>query len=388
MKLKLLHLFSATQSVFYFMEYQLQYMIDRDIEVHVILPMDNVYFPKIKKRDPAVHFHHVDLRREISPVTDLKSLWSIRKIIAQVIPDIIHLHTPKASFLGAMAAKSLGRKNIIYHIHGLVSANNASWKNPIYVLEKLTCQMASRILCVSDSIRQHAIDKKYCDSAKVSVIANGTVNGIDFQNRFSSDKLSISKYKDIRASEDEFIVGFVGRLSEAKGFFDYLQVCDTLVSSNPNLKAVIVGPNETQDKMTNVMSKYANLNSDNCILIGEINDPENVIFHFDLMLFPTHREGFGLVAAEANALGVPVVGYDIPGLRDAVENGTTATLVPVYNVPELSKAVKSFIDDENMLLEFGENGVSRVRRLFDGNLIREEVYNFYFKNFIIQSDRI
>jgi len=374
---KLLHLFSAPQSVYYFMEHQLQFMRQKGIEVHVILPEDEKFYPLIKEREIGINFHEVGLQRKISPRSDLKSFFSILRVIKNVKPDIIHLHTPKASFLGALAAKLLRRKNVIYHIHGLVSANNASLMNPIYVLEKITCTLADRILCVSDSIMNYALEKGYSQKEKISVLLNGTINGIDYSNRFSKVKVDYIKYSSVLRTKDRFVIGFVGRLSEEKGFFDYLSVMNNLISSNKNLMSVVVGPNESNQKFQEILSNFKNLNTENCIALDEIQDPENVICHFDLLLFPTQREGFGLVAAEANALGIPVVGYDIPGLRDAVCHGNTATLVRYGDMEKLTKAVEDYVNDPRKLKNHGDAGERRVKSMFNGVALRKAAYNYY-----------
>ncbi|HUY24859.1 MAG TPA: glycosyltransferase family 4 protein [Candidatus Saccharimonadales bacterium] len=62
----------------------------------------------------------------------------------------------------------------------------------------------------------------------------------------------------------------------------------------------------------------------------------------DLLLLPGTREGWGIVAMEAASYGVPVVAYDIPGLRDAVLDGVTGMVVPANPEALGSAAVRLF----------------------------------------------
>ena len=64
----------------------------------------------------------------------------------------------------------------------------------------------------------------------------------------------------------------------------------------------------------------------------------------DLLLLPGTREGWGIVAMEAASYGVPVVAYDIPGLRDAVSDGVTGMVVPA-NPDALGSAAASLLQD-------------------------------------------
>ncbi len=63
---------------------------------------------------------------------------------------------------------------------------------------------------------------------------------------------------------------------------------------------------------------------------GPVSEPEkrSLLARTDILLLPGTREGWGIVAMEAAAYGVPVVAYDVAGLRDAVVNGVTGVLVP------------------------------------------------------------
>ena len=66
------------------------------------------------------------------------------------------------------------------------------------------------------------------------------------------------------------------------------------------------------------------------IFRGPLSEPEkrSLLAQADLLLLPGTREGWGIVAMEAASYGVPVIAYDVAGLRDAVADGLTGVLVP------------------------------------------------------------
>lgn len=80
----------------------------------------------------------------------------------------------------------------------------------------------------------------------------------------------------------------------------------------------------------------------------------------DILLLPGTREGWGIVAIEAASYGVPVVAYDIPGLRDAVLDGVTGLVVPA-NEEALGAASASLLKDRDRWVRISEAGQERAR---------------------------
>jgi glycosyltransferase involved in cell wall biosynthesis len=374
----LLHVFSAPQSVFYFMDGQLQFMRENGFEIHVIVPFDNFYMKEIKKREQNVFFHNIRFKREISFFVDFVCLLKLIYFFLKINPKIIHLHTPKASFLGALASKFIFRKNVIYQMHGLISSDGDSVKkNLIYYLEKLTCILVDKVFSVSNSLRDFAIESQFCSSEKISVIGNGTINGIDHKNQFNPDLIvQKEKYLSLKMVENRFVIGYIGRISFDKGIEDFLKVCSSL-SESYSILSVIIGTNETGKNLNELIQKYKNLSSKNLLHFNEVNDPQNFYICFDLLLFPSKREGFGLVAAEASSMKVPVVAYDIPGVRDAVEHNVTGKLVEFGNFHALEMAIRDYISDKDLLIEHGTNGRNRIIDLYSKEVLWNKFLDEY-----------
>lgn len=377
-KIKLLHVFSAPESAYFFMVGQLQYMVARGIEVTVVLPFDEVFNSKFKQREPNVRIVNVELTRNISLVKDIRSLVKLIQVIRQVNPNIVQLHTPKASLLGGLAARILFKKNIIYQMHGLISMEgNAVNKGLMYHIEKLTCSLSTKIFAVSESLKNFAILNNYCDSAKISVIGNGTINGIDFLHKFNTDVIDKGNDPLKQLSSEKFIIGFVGRLLKDKGIEDYIKVLAEFKKREIPFMGFVVGPDESGNDFINLLEQNNIIVDKDIVLFGQQLYPEEFMVYFDILLLPTRREGFGLVGAEANALEIPVVGYDIPGFRDAVINNETGTLVEYGNINKLLDAVINYYNNQSLIIEHGKNGRERVMRNFKSEDIWNHLYQEY-----------
>jgi len=93
----------------------------------------------------------------------------------------------------------------------------------------------------------------------------------------------------------------------------------------------------------------------------------------DVMVLPSYREGFGVVAIEAQALGVPVITTDIPGPRDAIINGKTGILIPTADEESLMAAMHKLKNDQDLLKTMGNKGILFVRENFEQGMFWKKV---------------
>lgn len=98
-----------------------------------------------------------------------------------------------------------------------------------------------------------------------------------------------------------------------------------------------------------------------------------------IALVPAVREGWGLVVTESNAMGTPVIAYNVHGLRDSVQDGQTGILVN-NNPKELAKAAVALLKDEGHLAKLSHNALSSSMKFSWDNtadafekIIKEEV---------------
>lgn len=375
--MKLVHVFTAPQSAYYFLDGQLEFMQSKGIDVLVVIPSDQHFNEAFVVKHPNIRVRHINFSRQITFRNDLSCLFKLIKLFKTEKPDIIHLHTPKASLLGVIAGKFLFKKNIIYQMHGLVSARgNTVQKGILYRMEKLTCILATQVFAVSKSLKDFAIENKVCKADKITVIENGTINGIDFQNRFNPE--NITKDESVKnLINGRFTIGYVGRLSEEKGIFDYIKVLAKLKQEKTPFTGFIIGPDESEGEFKKHL-KRNNLEIEKDVYcFGEVEKPEHLMIHLDVLLLPTKREGFGLVGAEANSLEIPVVGYDIPGFKDAVLNEETGFLVEYGNTDLLFEAAYKYYENPTLRKIHGRKGRERVIRDFNSEKIWKALLEEY-----------
>ena len=104
---------------------------------------------------------------------------------------------------------------------------------------------------------------------------------------------------------------------------------------------------------------------------------EKVISGCDCVVLPSYREGMPRSILEAFAVGRPAIVSDVPGCRDAIEEGVTGLLVPVKDANALAKAIKSLLDDPVRCAEMGKAGRKHAEEIFDVNLVVEKHMKIY-----------
>lgn len=331
--------------------------------------------------DEQVRTLTVDMPRRISPLSDLRALWKIRQHIRELEPQIAHAHTPKGGLLGMAAAWSAGVPVRIYHIHGLPFLTAEGRKrNILRWSERTSCRLATRVLCVSRSIRQVVIDEGFCPASKITVLHEGSVNGVDAQVRFAPQAVTTGVREDMRASlgisPDAAVIGFIGRIVRDKGLIELTEAWSKLRLEYPNLHLLIVGPFEPQDPVPQDV-KETLCGDPRVHLVGLDWNTPPYYSAMDIVTLPSYREGFPSVPLEAAAMELPVVATRIPGCIDAVVDGVTGTLVPPRNGQALANALRAYLESAELRRKHGAEGRKRVLRDYRQEAIWEAVHTEY-----------
>jgi len=140
-------------------------------------------------------------------------------------------------------------------------------------------------------------------------------------------------------------------------------------------KLILVGDREYEKDLLPDVRKL--ITSDPRILMtGPVSGVERFVSAFDCLVFPSYREGFGMVVIEAAAMGVPAIVTNIPGPSEAVENTRTGTVVELYDVGGLKQAMRFYLDSPEKARSQGLEARLRVERLYD----RRKLMTAYVEN--------
>lgn len=363
-KPRLLYMVTDSIAVRSLLAGQLAYMREQGFDVTVIASPGHLDVAEERERVRAVP---IVMDREISPFRDLVSLWHIYRAIRRLRPDILNASTAKAGLLGMIAGAAARVPIRIYLLRGLRLETTRGVKRFVLTLtERIAATCAHRVICISESVRCACVARRIAPREKTSVLLEGSSNGIDV-DRFLLTDQARSAASELRRSlkipSDAPLIGFVGRLTRDKGIVDLTDAFDRVSDRLADARLLIVGNFESGDP---VPEEYVRRLRDDprIVMVGFVSDTSAYYPLMDVLAFPSYREGFGNVAIEAASAEVPVVGFDVTGVRDSVSDGVTGTLVPPGDTAALADALLKYLSDEQLRRRHGLAGCERAKRSF------------------------
>lgn len=249
-----------------------------------------------------------------------------------------------------------------------------------WVYKRLTYALA-----ISTSIQKNLIDTCPLPSKNVLLLHNG----IDI-NRFDPEKIKSDKVRtEFGINSNELLIGMIGRFSPGKGHEEYLFAAKELNKKYSSLKFMIVGePSRGENEYADTIRKLAfSYELHNLVFTGYRSDTPEILAAFDIFVFPSHAEAFGIALAEAMAMGKPSVCSNAEGVLDIAVDGETSLLFANKNPEDLTKKISSLIESSEMRKSFSKAARIRAAKYFDIEKLTEDVINIY-KSAIAQTNSI
>lgn len=331
------------------------------------------------KRIPGVKIHEIEIPRKISPVRDLIALWKLYRFFRHERFDLVHSTTPKSGMLCAIASTLAG---VPIRLHTFTGQVWMEMHGMMRMIAKSGDRLTARLntLCFADSPSQidFIVAEGICNRESVRLTGpSGSLSGVNL-SRFDPYIWEISKkttLKELGIPPDQKVVTFIGRVTRDKGTQELIAAFRLLRRRGLKCVLLLIGPRETKGGLLPDPEK--DLIAEDIKCIGYSNQPERYLAVTDIFCLPSYREGFGNVVVEAAAMGIPAVGTDIIGLRDAIVNGETGILVPPKDIETLAQALEILLTDEQKRKTMGEKARIRARKEFSSKLIDQAVLDEY-----------
>ena len=345
---------------------QLGYLGTQGFDVTVACRLADPSTPKVGAWDDGVTVEHLPFTRQPAPLADLRALWATIRLIRRVRPGIVNASTPKAGLIGTLAAWTCRVPTRVYLVRGLRFETATGMRRRLLVgLDRVSTGAATRIVWNSASLMAVGERAGLIRPGRGEVIGNGSGNGIDIV-RF--DPMVLPDRAASRAQlglpVDARIVGFVGRFTRDKGIAELVRSIAQLRISRRDLCLLLAGDFEDGDPVD--AETRTMIDHEPWIHVVPWLDHTGVAYQaMNVLAFPSYREGLPNVPLEAQACGVPVVGYAASGTVDAVSEGETGLLVPVGDAAALTSALAEVLETAAWCNELGAAGRDWVQSRFD-----------------------
>lgn len=181
--------------------------------------------------------------------------------------------------------------------------------------------------------------------------------------------IDLEKFRAQPSQRRTKTVVFVGRLVEKKGCAYLIRAMSEVQNSYPDVSLVVIGDGPLRGELESLAGKLGVratfLGTQPPAAVREWMSTARVFCVPSVTAASGDAEGFGMVFAEAAALGTPVVSFASGGIPEAVADGKTGLLAPERDVRALSCNLKAVLTDDELFRRLSVAGVARVGRLFD-----------------------
>lgn len=295
---------------------------------------------KEKLEDRNVQFVQVDFDSKHSfTMQNLRAFFQMVSLLREEHFDVIHCHTPISGALTRIAALRHRRRGarVIYTTHGFPFNSTTDIKSWIVyrMLEDLCSRFCDAIITINREDYENA-KKMHCKCVYY-------IHGVGVETAlYQNVKIDRTAYRNqLGVMDNDVMVLSVGELSTRK---NHKLVIDALaqMEDKENYVYVICG-NGINGGTGNYLKKLACEKKVRLILLGFRHDVPEITFCSDVGAIPSIREGLGLAGIQSLAAGIPIVGTNVQGIRDYIEEGSTGFLCGAYDATLFSKSIKRLV---------------------------------------------
>ena len=287
----------------------------------------------------------------------------LAKLIVQEKVDIVHARSRAPAWSALLAARRT-KTSFVTTYHGIYNAKSGikRWYNSVMARGDL-------VIANSGYTRDHILTEHKIAADKIEVIYRGVdVDNFDPQAVSNKDKEALAGQWGIELQSPRPRAILPARLTAWKGQKVMLEALGILKRGGVEIDCLMVGDPQGRDAYRAELSHdIRRLGLDGRVhLVGHCSDMPAALSLADFAVTPsTEPEAFGRTAAEAQAMGLPVIASDLGGARETVEDGVTGFLSPAGDGKALADCIGRLLAlSPAEKAAMGAAGAKRVRSLF------------------------
>ena len=295
-------------------------------------------------------------RRSINPFTDLKLLRTYKTILKQEKPDLVITYSIKPNiYTGYLCGKM--KIPFCANVQGLGTAfQKALLSNLVTVMYRTAFRKVETVFFENQANAQAFVRRRILPAKKEVVLSGAGINLEEYRYRQYPDNEKV-----------HFL--YLGRIMKEKGMDELFGAVEQLRKDGCEFILDLVGFFEDEYK-----KQVEQLQSEGIVrFYGFQENPKPYYAQTDCVVLPSYHEGMSNVLLEAAASGRAIITTDIPGCREAVDNGKSGMLCKVKSTDSLYKAMKRFTELSREKRELlGKAGREKMEREFDKKKVVEE----------------
>lgn len=290
---------------------------------------------------------------------------NLKRVIKDYQPDLLHVQYMAPGAIPIFAARLVGVKKVLATVHQPYTETHGLFSK---IMLRLSAWFCTAFIVVSKNAEASwfASSSLFDEHKPLSQQpSHFTVyNAIDIQKIQAVAKaVDLNKEKEVQHIDSKsFVFGAVSRLRNEKGIDLLIQAFSKLVALNQEVHLHIVGNGPDEKELKDLVIQLSI--ADKVTFFGEASweIAMQQMALMDVVVVPSRFEGFGLSAAEAMAMGKPVIASNVFGLKEVVSDGETGLLFENGNRNDLYLKLQKICADQTSYNRFSENALVYVNQ--------------------------
>ncbi len=315
-------------------------------------------------------FDDLRLPKKFNPVTYVREVARLRRLIKREKINVVHTHGSQDTWAAAVAAWLVRPRPLVVRTrHNIFPVKNHLFNRVLYR------RLIDGVIVVSDAVTQVFRQTGVLGEKVDQVVTIHSV--VDALNRFNPEKVDHSGVREeLRIPPDAPVVVKVARLAREKGHVYFLDAARGILEEVPDAFFLALGEGPLRGFLENYARKLGI--KDRVKFLGLRKDVPRILKTSHVFLFtPIAGESLGTAALEALAMEVPVVAFDVGGIKASVRHGETGFLVKPEDVGSLVGHAVTLLKDQELRRRMGRAGRQWMLEAFSENSLVEGNLEFY-----------
>ena len=245
-----------------------------------------------------------------------KSLSLLWRLVGSFKPDVMHAHMMASGVIGSVVGKLRGVP-LVTTVHNAFDSHS------------LLMGLGDRVIAVSAAIDEQMARRGIARS-KLRTVLNATL-GTPRRDFFARQEFAIKRPS----------VGTLCGLHDRKGISDLIAAFALCCRRDAQAELFLAGAGPHQPKYERQVAGLGL--GDRIHFVGPVHDTKSFLNQIDIFVLASHAEPFGLVLTEAREAGCALIGTDVDGIPEVLEQGQAGVLVPPKDPPALAAAILTLL---------------------------------------------
>ena len=314
------------------------FFISKSIETHILSTGCDVGPYSSELIESGYKVHHISFKK--SP----QYLWRLLLFFKKEKFDVIHIHPERGFMMHALTAKLAGVGKIFRTYHSVFLFSGFLRKRKKFERWLLVHLLGVKNISIGSSVRQ--VERNLFNN-QTTLIPNWADNQKFYPASEVERKKLRSKYG---LCDSDIVLISVGSCSLVKNHAVIINSLEKVIEKVPKIVYLHIGEGDLLDAEKELanrkgVSKFIRF-------LGNTNQVREFLVISDIFIMPSSHEGFGISALEASFCGLPIIAFNVYGLRDIVNNNVNGLLIEP-NVEKLVDAIVKLSKDDELRYKMG-----------------------------------